>query len=128
MKRKGLILLVAAFMMLFTLAGCGSSSPAGTYEFSSSVSAGVETTAEDMESYASLLGLDDIGDLMQLTLNDDGTCSLSAYGSDMGDGTWEASGNTISVTIAGTTQECELDGNTIKIATDEENYVVLKKK
>ncbi len=110
MKKK-LTALILMMIMVFTLAACGSTKNelaeyAGTYKLTEWADGDTSISGDDIATF----GLD----VMSLTLNEDGTGSMT-YGEEDTeedfDFTWEVG----KMTLDGDTQEVAMDGSTVVI-------------
>lgn len=112
---KKLLVLLMSLLVAVTLTGCSSSSSnsaAGTYELTQVENGGVTITSDDelWKTYTS-------GMEATMTLENDGSCSVSLFGQ-TGEGTYEVDGSTVTITIEGDAQEFKLDGDQLSAELD----------
>lgn len=117
-------ILAVALVLVFALtvfASCGGGGVAGTYKLKSMM--GMEISA-----LAALYGGDasEIEDMMSLVLKEDGTGSIVSDG-DTSSFTWTQSGNTLTMTVDGESQDCTISGNEITMSQDGVEVVFVKK-
>lgn len=105
-----LVLLVG----LFCFAACGKADVAGTYRFSSMTMTqnGMEITLQAGEQFMGMITLNE--DFVTLTLNEDGSMSMTLAGETMS-GTWaQGEGkNQITMTMEGESDTASCDGETL---------------
>jgi len=98
--------LVVVTLLCFTLTAC-EDSRVGVYSLTSASSGGEELDAATLE----LLGMT----ATTLTLNDDGTCSLTALG-ETATGTWDDTG----VTLSGESCQASWEGNMLILLNEDQ--------
>ena len=115
MKRT-LCILLSLILILSLLAGCGGAKPtvktvSGTYHLKSlngrpprDVLLEQIRSEEEMAAWLQMLGIsmDDLGSLITLSLNENGTCRASEFGQ-TGSGTWTLEGSTVRFSMGGRT-------------------------
>ena len=117
---KKSLVIIAVLMLTFTLAGCASSVAGKTYvldSFDSELTEGLGTL-EELAAKASIEATKLVYNNIEITFNEDGTCTLGA---------WTQEGSKL--TMAGT--EYKVSGNKIILKVEKNDYklkVVLKAK
>lgn len=104
-----MISLVLVLMLVVSMAACGSSGSkfSGTYKLESIEQAGISMNVDEFIKQMSELMGEDVDFDMSLTINDDGSLKMTAnmFGeSEDAEGTWEADGDNLNLTIDGDTQ------------------------
>ncbi|MBQ6432174.1 MAG: lipocalin family protein [Oscillospiraceae bacterium] len=138
MMKRIISLALVVLMVAALFVGCGSSAPAnpeGTYKVKSidgkSVKDYLKESFEaeddtDIDSVLSFLGLDNLEDFMTLTLETDGSFSMSFMGGEE-TGTWKLSGNKLTLTNSdGEEGEATFKSDDIVIDMDGEEMVLGK--
>lgn len=118
MKKVASIALIAVLALALVACGGGGAGDnvAGTYKMTSMSMGG---TTIDVKQIAQLAGMSD--DIFRLELNEDSSFVLTIYdgtGDTTMEGTWKASGSTLTLTMEGSDLKCKLEGKKITISEE----------
>lgn len=134
--KKTLVLLLAAIMLVGVFAACAAPDPTGNYTIKTINGKTPidyfkeEAEADDIDivTLLSFIGLteDKLNEFMTMTIEKGGKATITVFGEDPDEATWELKGSTLYLTADGETQELEYKNGTITIADGEMTYVLAK--